>query len=102
MTSSIGWAEATSKASPSLFRCPRSPAYRGPLLPSGGDPGYLSAVMLVVFALLLAVADRWGSKRNALEQLTWRHGVLFGLAQALTMIPGVSRLLAQAGALSAH
>jgi undecaprenyl-diphosphatase len=56
--------------------------------------------MLVVFALLLAVADRWGSKRNALEQLTWRHGVLFGLAQALTMIPGVSRLLA--GALSAH
>lgn len=47
--------------------------------------------MLIAFALLLAIADRWGAKRNALEQLTWRHGLLFGLAQALALIPGVSR-----------
>jgi undecaprenyl-diphosphatase len=52
---------------------------------------YLTAAMLIAFALLLAVADRWGAKRNVLEQLTWRHGLLFGLAQALALIPGVSR-----------
>lgn len=52
---------------------------------------YLTAAMLVIFAVLLAVADRWGARQRHLNQLTWGHGVLFGLAQAMALIPGVSR-----------
>ncbi len=52
---------------------------------------YITAAMLIAFALILALADRWGRKRRELDQLTWRHGILFGLAQALALIPGVSR-----------
>jgi undecaprenyl-diphosphatase len=52
---------------------------------------YITAAMLIVFALLLAAADRFGHMRLRLEQLSWRHGLLLGLAQALALIPGVSR-----------
>ena len=38
-------------------------------------------------------ASPTGCARNVrpLESLTWRHGVIFGLAQSLALIPGVSR-----------
>lgn len=52
---------------------------------------YITTMMLIVFALVLAVADRLGQKRRPLSQLGWGHGVLFGLAQATALIPGVSR-----------
>ena len=51
----------------------------------------ITAVMLIVFGLLLAIADRVGSKQRRLDELTWGHGLLFGLAQAMALIPGVSR-----------
>lgn len=51
----------------------------------------LTAVMLIVFGLLLAVAERVGSKQRTLKELSWGHGLLFGLAQAMALIPGVSR-----------
>jgi undecaprenyl-diphosphatase len=49
------------------------------------------ATTLWVFALVLGAADRFGRKERTLDQLTWKHGVLFGLAQAMALIPGVSR-----------
>lgn len=49
------------------------------------------ATTLWVFALILGAADRFGTKDRTLDRLTWKHGVLFGLAQALALIPGVSR-----------
>ncbi len=49
------------------------------------------ATTLWVFALVLGAADRWGRKQRTLDQLTWKHGLLFGLAQSLALIPGVSR-----------
>jgi undecaprenyl-diphosphatase len=52
---------------------------------------YITATMLIAFALLLAVADRLGRKQRTLDQLSWGHGVLFGFAQAMALIPGVSR-----------
>lgn len=52
---------------------------------------YITAAMLIVFALLLAAADRFGHIRLRLEQLSGRHGLLLGFAQALALIPGVSR-----------
>lgn len=49
------------------------------------------AISLIVFGLLLGVADRVGRKVRTLEKLTWKHGALYGFAQALALIPGVSR-----------
>ncbi|MDO9148437.1 MAG: undecaprenyl-diphosphate phosphatase [Hydrogenophaga sp.] len=52
---------------------------------------YITATMLIVFALILALADRYGAKKQPLSKLTWGHGILFGFAQAMALIPGVSR-----------
>ena len=51
----------------------------------------LAAVTLIAFALLLALAERRGGQRLSLEGVRWRHTVAVGLAQALALIPGVSR-----------
>lgn len=51
----------------------------------------ITAAMLILFALVLAAADRYGRKARTLDRLTWRHGALFGMAQAMALIPGVSR-----------
>lgn len=49
------------------------------------------AISLIVFGLLLGVADRVGQKVRPLEKLTWKHGLIYGFAQAGALIPGVSR-----------
>lgn len=52
---------------------------------------WLIATTLVVFGLLLGLADRLGRSERTLKQLTFRDAVLMGFAQALALIPGVSR-----------
>lgn len=52
---------------------------------------YLTAAMLIIFGLILGAADRYGKRQRTLEQMTWRDGILFGFAQAMALIPGVSR-----------
>lgn len=52
---------------------------------------YITAVMLIAFGLILGWADRIGKKKYALRQLIWRDGIIFGFAQAMALIPGVSR-----------
>lgn len=52
---------------------------------------WLTVTMLVVFAVVIAVADVTARTRRGLEELSWRDGALFGLAQALALVPGVSR-----------
>jgi undecaprenyl-diphosphatase len=52
---------------------------------------WVAGVMLIVFGLVLGVADRFSSKQRELKDLTVKHGVLYGLGQALAVIPGVSR-----------
>src|SRR4051812_17073828 len=49
------------------------------------------ATALIVFSLILYWADRVGAKKRELDELSVGDGVLFGLAQALALIPGVSR-----------
>lgn len=49
------------------------------------------AISLIVFGLLLGVADRLGTKVRPIEKLTWKHGLIYGFAQAAALIPGVSR-----------
>ena len=48
-------------------------------------------VVSVVMALLLALAEHLGQRRRQLAQVQLRDGLLVGLAQALALIPGVSR-----------
>src|SRR5690606_5974376 len=52
---------------------------------------YVVAIMLAAFGVLLGVADRIGTRERALDGLPGRHAVLLGLAQALALVPGVSR-----------
>ena len=52
---------------------------------------WVVATMLIVFGIILAVADALGKQQRSLDQLTYKHGILYGLAQALALIPGVSR-----------
>ena len=49
------------------------------------------AVALILFSLVLYWADRVGAKKRELGDLTIGHGITFGLAQAMALIPGVSR-----------
>ncbi|MFB2582667.1 undecaprenyl-diphosphate phosphatase [Herbiconiux sp. P15] len=52
---------------------------------------WVVAVMLILFGVLLGIADYVGAKQRRLKDLTVPHGIVFGLAQALALIPGVSR-----------
>ena len=52
---------------------------------------YITATMLILFGVLLGFADRFAPQRKQLDQLSVRDGILFGLAQELALIPGVSR-----------
>ena len=52
---------------------------------------WVAAWMLIIFGLVLGVADRLSTRDRQLKDLTARHGILFGLGQALAVIPGVSR-----------
>ena len=49
------------------------------------------AIVSILMALLLAVAELVGRRRRRLEAVTPRDGLIVGLAQALALIPGVSR-----------
>jgi undecaprenyl-diphosphatase len=51
----------------------------------------LIATTLIVFGILLGVADLVGRKERDLDHLTVPHGLIYGFAQALALIPGVSR-----------
>ncbi len=52
---------------------------------------WIVATTLIVFGLILAVADHYGRQNRELRELTPKHGIIFGLAQAMALIPGVSR-----------
>ncbi|CAJ1582284.1 undecaprenyl-diphosphate phosphatase [[Mycobacterium] wendilense] len=52
---------------------------------------WLVASALIVFALVIAVAEYVGRQTRHVEKLTWRDAVIVGLAQCLALVPGVSR-----------
>jgi len=54
------------------------------------DDIWLTGVTLIVFGLLLLVADRLGGTRP-FESFGWRDAAVLGLAQACALQPGVSR-----------
>ena len=52
---------------------------------------WVIAISLIVFGIILGISDFVGKRQRSIEQLTTKHGILFGLGQALAVIPGVSR-----------
>ncbi|MGO3309963.1 MAG: undecaprenyl-diphosphate phosphatase [Brevibacterium aurantiacum] len=52
---------------------------------------WITATMLIVFGLIIGLADWVGKKERTLEDMTWGRGIAYGFAQALALIPGVSR-----------
>jgi undecaprenyl-diphosphatase len=52
---------------------------------------WIIAATLIIFGLLLGFLDYMGRNERTLDQLTPSHGILYGLAQSLALIPGVSR-----------
>jgi undecaprenyl-diphosphatase len=51
----------------------------------------LIAVNLIVYGILLGIADFLGKEVKNFEDMTWRDGLIVGIAQALAIIPGTSR-----------
>ncbi|HRQ64546.1 MAG TPA: undecaprenyl-diphosphate phosphatase [Xanthomonadaceae bacterium] len=51
----------------------------------------LIAAMLMAFGLVLGAADRFGEKQRGLASIDFKDALLIGAAQALALIPGVSR-----------
>ncbi|MBW4614517.1 MAG: undecaprenyl-diphosphate phosphatase [Desmonostoc vinosum HA7617-LM4] len=49
------------------------------------------ATASIVMSILLGFAEKLGKRQRNFEHLTTRDGLLMGLAQALALIPGVSR-----------
>jgi undecaprenyl-diphosphatase len=52
---------------------------------------WLIASVMIVFGLILGLADKYGKSERTLDQLNTKHGFLYGAAQALALVPGVSR-----------
>jgi len=52
---------------------------------------WLIASVMIIFGVILGIADKYGKSERSLEQLDTKHGLLYGAAQALALIPGVSR-----------
>ena len=52
---------------------------------------WLIASVLIIFGLILGYADKIGKSTKTIESLKPRDAILYGFAQSLALIPGVSR-----------
>jgi undecaprenyl-diphosphatase len=52
---------------------------------------WLIASVLILFGLILGAADKFGNREKSLHSLRPKDALLYGLAQSLALIPGVSR-----------
>ena len=52
---------------------------------------YLVAFTLILFGIVLGIADRTARSVKHIEELNVRDGIVYGLFQSLALIPGVSR-----------
>jgi undecaprenyl-diphosphatase len=58
---------------------------------SGARDLYLIGTALIVLGLVLLLAERVGRRDRGMEQVETRDGFAIGMAQALALVPGVSR-----------
>jgi undecaprenyl-diphosphatase len=52
---------------------------------------WLIASTLIIFGVILGVADKYGNSNRELSNLNVRDGLLYGFAQSMALVPGVSR-----------
>ncbi|EHB53509.1 Undecaprenyl-diphosphatase [Mycolicibacterium rhodesiae JS60] len=52
---------------------------------------WVIATAMLLFSGVIAAAEYFGRQTRHLEQLTWKDGLLVGIAQCLALVPGVSR-----------
>ena len=52
---------------------------------------HLIAFNLIIYGILLGLADWFGKEVKQFEDMSWRDGLIVGIAQALAIIPGTSR-----------
>ncbi len=52
---------------------------------------WIIGTTLIVLGIVLGLADRFGRNEKALKEISFRDAILMGLAQAMALIPGVSR-----------
>ena len=52
---------------------------------------WLIATVMIVFGIILGLADHYGKNKLSLKDLNAPHGIWYGLAQSLALMPGVSR-----------
>lgn len=52
---------------------------------------WITATVLIVFGVILGIADMLGRRVQTLATTTYRDGLLIGVAQVLALVPGVSR-----------
>ncbi len=58
---------------------------------TGARDLYLIGTALIVLGLVLLLAEKVGTRSRTIEQIQRRDGIAVGFAQALALIPGVSR-----------
>lgn len=52
---------------------------------------WIIAIVMIVFGIVLGIADRFGRSERDISTLSSGHGLAYGFAQALALVPGVSR-----------
>lgn len=52
---------------------------------------WLIASTLIIFGIILGIADKYGKSSRELSNLNVRDGLLYGFAQSMALVPGVSR-----------
>jgi undecaprenyl-diphosphatase len=58
---------------------------------TGGRNLYLIGSALIVFGLVMLAGERYGTREREIEDFDARDGATIGMAQALALVPGVSR-----------
>ncbi len=49
------------------------------------------AISLIVFGIILFIAEKTASFKREIKDLTWKDAILTGMAQSIALIPGASR-----------
>ena len=52
---------------------------------------YIIGTTLIVMGIVLGIADHVSKNDLSIHRLTWQHAVYLGVAQAMALVPGVSR-----------
>lgn len=55
------------------------------------ESALIIGIMSIIMAILLGLAEKFGTRKRGFESLQIRDGILVGLGQTLALIPGVSR-----------